>query len=117
MCLASYTRILIYGIWILGHCYCRGSVTGLCSTVGRVGGIYALCLDGLRTYWQPLPFILIGAQAVVAGVVALGLPETVGYVIILYKKEKDVKDEMKYCTYCKLNYCSRLKMIVTKMDS
>ena len=85
--------------------------------MGRVGGIYALCLDGLRTYWQPLPFILIGAQAVVAGVVALGLPETVGYVILsLYKKKKDVQDEMKYYTYCKLNYCSR-KMIVRQMDS
>ena len=56
----------------------RGSMTGMCSTVGRVGGIYALSLDGLRTTWEPLPFILIGAQAVVAGVLAISLPETVG---------------------------------------
>ena len=46
--------------------------------VGRIGGIYALCLDGLRQYWEPLPFILIGGQAVLAGIVALTFPETTG---------------------------------------
>ena len=56
----------------------RGTMTGLCSTVGRVGGIYALSVDGLRKTWEPLPFILIGAQAVVAGFLAVTLPETVG---------------------------------------
>ena len=56
----------------------RGTITGVCSMVGRIGGIYALCLDGLRQYWEPLPFILIGGQAVLAGIMALTFPETTG---------------------------------------
>ena len=56
----------------------RGSVTGLCSTLGRVGGIYALSIDGLRQYWEPLPFMLLGGQAVIAGILALTFPETTG---------------------------------------
>ena len=56
----------------------RGTMSGLFSMMGRFGGVYALCLDGLRRYWEPLPFILLGGQAVVAGFLALTFPETTG---------------------------------------
>ena len=56
----------------------RATSLGTCSTIGRVGGIYALSLEGLKQYWGPLPFTLIGAQAVLAGLLAYSFPETTG---------------------------------------
>ena len=56
----------------------RATALGTCSTFGRVGGIYALSLDGLRQFWDPLPFVLIGGQAILAGLLALTFPETTG---------------------------------------
>ena len=44
----------------------------------QIGGIYGLCIDGLRMYWEPLPFVLIGGQAMLASILVLNFPETTG---------------------------------------
>ena len=51
---------------------------GASSTIGRIGGIFALGIEGLTVYWAPMPFVIIGAMGVVAGVAALAFPETTG---------------------------------------
>ena len=56
----------------------RATITGICTAIGKIGAIYAISLDGLKQHWEPLPFILIGGQAVLAGVLALTFPETTG---------------------------------------
>lgn len=70
----------------LAYLYCseiyptgfRATMFGACSVMGRIGGIYALGLDGAKQHWKPLPFTLIGAQAVMAGILAFFLPDTTG---------------------------------------
>ena len=56
----------------------RSTALGTCSTIGRIGGVYALSLEGLQVYWQPLPFTLMGAKCVLSGLLAFFLPETTG---------------------------------------
>ena len=56
----------------------RGSGIGTCSTVGRMGGVFGLSIDGLKSVWYPLPFVIIGTIAIIAGLLALFLPETTG---------------------------------------
>ena len=48
------------------------------STVGRVGGVFALSIEGLRAHWDPLPFVVMGCLGVVSGFLGLLLPETTG---------------------------------------
>ena len=56
----------------------RATATGTCSSVGRLGGIFALCIEGLGQVWAPLPLILVGSQGIAAGLMALAFPETTG---------------------------------------
>ena len=56
----------------------RGTATGACSSFGRLGGIYALSIEGLKSYWTPLPLLLVGGQAMLASVLAIAFPETTG---------------------------------------
>ena len=56
----------------------RATSLGTCSTMGRVGGIFALSIEGLNVYWKPLPFVLVGMCGVVAGLLGTALPETTG---------------------------------------
>uniref|UniRef100_A0A1I8FLQ9 MFS domain-containing protein n=1 Tax=Macrostomum lignano TaxID=282301 RepID=A0A1I8FLQ9_9PLAT len=48
----------------------------MASTCARIGGLLAPQIVLLNAFWQPLPFVLIGALAVSAGLLALLLPET-----------------------------------------
>ena len=56
----------------------RNTAIGACSTVARVGGMMAIMIGLLATYWTPAPMLIMGIVAVVAGTLALLLPETVG---------------------------------------
>lgn len=56
----------------------RNQAMGICSTVARLGGLLALLLGALRSFWPPFPMLIMGSIATVAGLVALTLPETTG---------------------------------------
>ena len=56
----------------------RATATGLFSSSGRVGGIYALVLLGLKKHWIGLPFVLFGVPSLIASILALAFPETTG---------------------------------------
>ena len=56
----------------------RNTAIGACSTVARIGGMMAIMIGLLATYWTPAPMLIMGIVAVVAGTLALLLPETVG---------------------------------------
>ncbi|XP_072020844.1 organic cation transporter protein-like [Amphiura filiformis] len=51
---------------------------GMSSMCARVSGIIAPFILTLGDYWSPLPFIFFGVNSVVAGSLALFLPETLG---------------------------------------
>ena len=52
----------------------RATATGLFSSTGRIGGIYALVVLGLKRHWSGLPFVLFGAPSVAAALLALLFP-------------------------------------------
>eukprot|EP00090_Calanus_glacialis_P039501 TRINITY_DN68771_c0_g1_i1.p1 TRINITY_DN68771_c0_g1~~TRINITY_DN68771_c0_g1_i1.p1 ORF type:complete len:611 (-),score=103.55 TRINITY_DN68771_c0_g1_i1:27-1859(-) len=56
----------------------RNQAVGACSLVARFGGISALLLDLLKTYWLPAPVFIMGLVATVAGALAVLFPETLG---------------------------------------
>lgn len=51
---------------------------GISSMASRIGGILSPLITVLGDYYVPLPSIIIGTFAVVAGLLALLLPETKG---------------------------------------
>ena len=59
----------------------RNTAVGLSSSMGRIGGVIGLGLLYTRDVWVPLPFALMGTLAVVAGGLALLLPETRGFAL------------------------------------
>ena len=52
----------------------RATATGLFSSTGRIGGIYALVVLGLKRHWSGLPFVLFGAPSVAAALLAIFFP-------------------------------------------
>merc|ERR1712223_725684 len=56
----------------------RNTAIGACSTIARVGGICANLVGLLAVYWGPSPMVVMGIVAIIAGLSALKLPETVG---------------------------------------
>ena len=56
----------------------RNTAIGSCSCIARVGGILALLVQLLSVYYLPAPMLILGVTALVAGVLALFFPETVG---------------------------------------
>ncbi|KAF5282998.1 hypothetical protein FQA39_LY04869 [Lamprigera yunnana] len=54
----------------------RNSLVSMCSMFGRIGAMIAPQIPLLEATWQPLPLVLFGASSVVAGFLALLLPET-----------------------------------------
>ncbi|CAL4156518.1 unnamed protein product, partial [Meganyctiphanes norvegica] len=51
---------------------------GACSTMGRIGGIIAAPTAALASVYGPLPLVVFGVVATVAGAMVLLLPETYG---------------------------------------
>jgi len=56
----------------------RNQAVGACSLVARFGGITALLLDLLKSYWLPAPVFIMGLIATFAGCLAVLFPETLG---------------------------------------
>ena len=103
-CLASGNLILYPDLWALrtafslvgkfsaamsfGVCYLftaelyptplRGTAIGSCSTMARIGGIFALSIASLSAVWRPLPMTIFGVIGVTAGLLAFIFPETTG---------------------------------------
>ena len=62
----------------------RNSALGACSCVARIGGVLSLLLKLLKDYvWKPAPMLVMGLASLLAGVLALSFPETVGLDSIL----------------------------------
>ncbi len=51
----------------------RNTAIGSCSTVARVGGILCLIVIQLNNIWDPLPMLIMGCVAVVAGCLVCNL--------------------------------------------
>ncbi|KAJ3654670.1 hypothetical protein Zmor_013844 [Zophobas morio] len=56
----------------------RSAGVGSASTMARVGALLAPFVPLLAMYAEPLPMLLFGAVAVLAGILAFKLPETLG---------------------------------------
>ncbi len=56
----------------------RTQAVGFCSMTSRVLCMSASYVTGLAAYWTPLPLLVLGVPAIVAGVLALTLTETRG---------------------------------------
>ncbi|KAL0280892.1 UNVERIFIED_CONTAM: hypothetical protein PYX00_002054 [Menopon gallinae] len=54
----------------------RNAGLGACSMSARIGGILAPYINLLADYWKPLPLLIFGGLALLAGGLALLLPET-----------------------------------------
>nr|CAH0104624.1 unnamed protein product [Daphnia galeata] len=56
----------------------RGLTIGLCSTVGKVGGILAPVMSAIGAKNRSLPYIVFGCVNLIVGALSLMLPETKG---------------------------------------
>ena len=56
----------------------RNTAIGSCSCIARAGATLALLVQLLSQYYLPAPMLILGIIALVAGVLAFFLPETVG---------------------------------------
>ncbi|XP_038059997.1 organic cation transporter protein-like [Patiria miniata] len=54
----------------------RSAGMGLSSVTARIAGIISPFMLELESFWKPLPFVLFGVLSIVAGLLALLLPET-----------------------------------------
>ncbi|PAA53956.1 hypothetical protein BOX15_Mlig011217g1 [Macrostomum lignano] len=72
---AAFAIIYVYSAEVFPTVI-RNAGVGMASTCARIGGLLAPQIVLLNAFWQPLPFVLIGALAVSAGLLALLLPET-----------------------------------------
>ena len=52
---------------------------GLSSMFARLSGIIAPVIIILGKYWEPIPLIVFGGCSLIAGVLSLLLPETLGH--------------------------------------
>ena len=51
---------------------------GTCSMFSRISGILAPIILTLSKIWTPLPLVIYGSVSVLAGLLTLFLPETLG---------------------------------------
>ncbi|XP_077990549.1 organic cation transporter protein-like [Glandiceps talaboti] len=56
----------------------RNAGMGMASTAARIGSIISPYVMLLIDVWYPLPYVLMGVTSILAGLVALFLPETLG---------------------------------------
>ncbi|XP_070558925.1 organic cation transporter protein-like [Ptychodera flava] len=76
LCLtAVFAIVYLYGTEIYPTVV-RNAGVGLSSMSARVGSVSSPFVMLLNVYWGPLPFIIMGATSVLAGSLALLLPET-----------------------------------------
>ena len=56
----------------------RTTSVGTCSTIARFGAIGGLLIEILGDYWKPAPNVFMGIITILAGSLAIFLPETAG---------------------------------------
>ncbi|XP_054752662.1 organic cation transporter protein-like [Lytechinus pictus] len=56
----------------------RSAAMGMCSMFSRISGILAPLILTLARIWTPLPLVIYGSVSVIAGLLTLFLPETLG---------------------------------------
>ncbi|XP_030851380.1 organic cation transporter protein [Strongylocentrotus purpuratus] len=56
----------------------RAAGLGMCAMASRVAGMISPLIILLGDYWKPLPFLIFGISSILAGILALFLPETKG---------------------------------------
>ena len=61
-----------------------------CSLISRILGMAAPFIEELSALWGPMPFLLLGVPSLVAGLAALGLPETAGKALQDLGSHRDV---------------------------
>lgn len=71
----AFTSLYIYTseLWPTNM---RHSIMGLCSTMGRIGAMFAPFAPLLSQYFDILPYLTFGGMALIAAVLILLLPET-----------------------------------------
>ncbi|GLV48574.1 uncharacterized protein CBL_06013 [Carabus blaptoides fortunei] len=74
---SSFGVVFVYTAELLPTAIRSGGV-GTASTTARFGALVAPFVPLLGVYVQPLPMILFGVVSVIAGLLALKLPETLG---------------------------------------
>ncbi|XP_071800669.1 organic cation transporter protein-like isoform X2 [Asterias amurensis] len=74
---ASFSIVYIYSAEIFPTPL-RTAGMGICSMASRIGGILSPLILLLRDTWEPLPLVLFGGPSILAGLLALLLPETKG---------------------------------------
>lgn len=73
----AFSAVYVYTAEIF-HTPLRNSILGFCSMTGRIGSIIAPQMPLLEVYMTSLPLLLFGIVAVVASILCLYFPETVG---------------------------------------
>ena len=73
----SFIR-LVSNVLFVHPSFNRAAGIGMSSMSARIGGIIAPLILIFGDYWQPLPLIVFGSVAVIAGLLVLFLPETKG---------------------------------------
>jgi hypothetical protein len=48
----------------------------MCSTIGRIFGLFAPFVSQLAIYWKPLPMLILGIPSILAAFSVYMLPET-----------------------------------------
>ncbi|XP_077984187.1 organic cation transporter protein-like [Glandiceps talaboti] len=74
---SSFGIVYVYGAELFPTPV-RSVGVGLCSMLGYTGGIVAPQILLLRSLWHPLPTVIFGIMALLAGIAVLPLPETRG---------------------------------------
>ncbi|XP_070558286.1 organic cation transporter protein-like [Ptychodera flava] len=76
LCIAAvFSIVFVYGAEIYPTVV-RNAGMGVSSLSARIGSIISPFVVLLDVYWGPLPFIVMGVTSVIAGLLALLLPET-----------------------------------------
>ncbi len=68
----------------------RAQAVGTCSLVARIFGMCATFVTKLDAYWTPLPGLVLGVPAVIAGLLTYFLPETKGKDLVETTKAVEV---------------------------
>lgn len=74
---AVFTSLYIYTSELYPTQF-RHTLLGFSSMVGRIGSITAPLTPALAVYWAGIPSVMFGAMGLLAGVLVLTQPETLG---------------------------------------
>ncbi|PIK43918.1 putative organic cation transporter protein-like [Apostichopus japonicus] len=74
---ASFALVYVWAVEIFPTPL-RGNSLGLCTLASQSGGIFSPLIILLGAHWAPFPFVVFGGLTIMAGFMALLLPETKG---------------------------------------